>query len=401
MGRIVNKLSLKGDRILGFVVIALMLISVLVVYSSTGSLAFRVRGGDTSFYLLKQLFLLVGCYGVILLTQSCHYKYLLSFASFLLLASFGFLLLAKVMGATLNDTDRWIKIFGISFQPSEFAKLAVIIFCARAIAFEQTEKGCDDNVLLRLLWIIPVLGMIFMENFSTSALLGGICLFMLFVGRLSMRTFMKIIGGLVVAVALLIGVLFLMPEKQLGKVGRLLTVKSRLEAFFVPSKANKDDSYQSDQAKIAVARGGLFKVAPGTSVQRNFLPHPYSDFIFAIIVEEYGLGGAGIVMLLYLIILYRVGVIVRRCTRMFPAMLVTGLGLCIVLQALINMGVCVGLFPVTGQPLPLVSMGGTSLLFTSAAFGMILSVSHTFSEEGELEAKEKVKMAGQEVNEEM
>lgn len=401
MGRIVNKLSLKGDRILGFVVIALMLISVLVVYSSTGSLAFRVRGGDTSFYLIKQLFLLVGCYGVILLTQSCHYKYLLSFASFLLLASFGFLLLAKVMGATLNDTDRWIKIFGISFQPSEFAKLAVIIFCARAIAFEQTEKGCDDNVLLRLLWIIPVLGMIFMENFSTSALLGGICLFMLFVGRLSMKTFMKIIGGLVVAVALLVGVLFLMPEKQLGKVGRLLTVKSRLEAFFVPSKANKDDSYQSDQAKIAVARGGLFKVAPGTSVQRNFLPHPYSDFIFAIIVEEYGLGGAGIVMLLYLIILYRVGVIVRRCTRMFPAMLVTGLGLCIVLQALINMGVCVGLFPVTGQPLPLVSMGGTSLLFTSAAFGMILSVSHTFSEEGEREAKEKLKVAAQEVNEEM
>lgn len=401
MGRIVNRLSLKGDRILGFVVIALMLISVLVVYSSTGSLAFRVRGGDTSFYLIKQLFLLVGCYGVILLTQSCHYKYLLSFASFLLLASFGFLLLAKVMGATLNDTDRWIKIFGISFQPSEFAKLAVIIFCARAIAFEQTEKGCDDNVLLRLLWIIPVLGMIFMENFSTSALLGGICLFMLFVGRLSMKTFMKIIGGLVVAVALLVGVLFLMPEKQLGKVGRLLTVKSRLEAFFVPSKANKDDSYQSDQAKIAVARGGLFKVAPGTSVQRNFLPHPYSDFIFAIIVEEYGLGGAGIVMLLYLIILYRVGVIVRRCTRMFPAMLVTGLGLCIVLQALINMGVCVGLFPVTGQPLPLVSMGGTSLLFTSAAFGMILSVSHTFSEEGEREAKEKLKVAAQDVNEEM
>ena len=393
MGRIINKLSLKGDRILGIVVIALMLISLLVVYSSTGSLAFRVRGGDTSFYLLKQLFLLVGCYGVILLTQSCHYKYLLSFATFILLASFGFLVLAKVMGATLNDTERWIKIFGISFQPSEFAKLAVIIFCARAIAFEQTEKGCDDNVLLRMLWVVPILFLIFMENFSTSALLGGVCLFMLFVGRLSLKTFSKIIGGLVLLVVLLVAALFIVPEKQLGKVGRLLTVKSRLEAFFVPSKANKDDSYQSDQAKIAVARGGLFKVAPGTSVQRNFLPHPYSDFIFAIIVEEYGLGGAGVVMLLYLIILYRVGVIVRRCTRMFPAMLVTGLGLCIVLQALINMGVCVGLFPVTGQPLPLVSMGGTSLFFTSAAFGMILSVSHTFSEEGEREAKEKPKVA--------
>lgn len=395
-------LRLKGDRILGAVVIALMLISLLVVYSSTGSLAFRVRGGDTSFYLIKQLFLLVGCYGVILLTQSCHYKYLLSFASFILLASFGFLILAKVMGATLNDTDRWIKIFGISFQPSEFAKLAVVIFCARAIAFEQTEKGCDDNVLLRMLWVLPILFLIFMENFSTSALLGGVCLFMLFVGRLSMKTFGKIIGSGVVLIGLFVAILFIMPDKQLAKVGRLLTVKNRLEAFFIPSKANKDDSYQSDQAKIAVARGGLFKIAPGTSVQRNFLPHPYSDFIFAIIVEEYGLGGAGVVMLLYLIILYRVGVIVRRCTRMFPAMLVTGLGLCIVLQALINMGVCVGLFPVTGQPLPLVSMGGTSLLFTSAAFGMILSVSHTFSEEGEVEAKEKLKMATtQEDNEEI
>ena len=180
----------------------------------------------------------------------------------------------------------------------------------------------------------------------------------------------------------------------------MLTVKSRIEHFVNPSETDSDDSYQSDQAKIAVAKGGLMGLGPGNSVQRNFLPHPYSDFIFAIIVEEYGLVGAGIVMLLYLIILYRVGVIVRRCTRMFPAILVAGLGLCIVFQALINMGVCVGLFPVTGQPLPLVSMGGTSLLFTSASFGMILSVSHTFSEEGEREEKEKLKMAAQGINEE-
>lgn len=189
-------------------------------------------------------------------------------------------------------------------------------------------------------------------------------------------------------------------RKHLKSAGRLLTVKSRIEHFVNPSETDSDDSYQSDQAKIAVAKGGLMGLGPGNSVQRNFLPHPYSDFIFAIIVEEYGLVGAGIVMLLYLIILYRVGVIVRRCTRMFPAILVAGLGLCIVFQALINMGVCVGLFPVTGQPLPLVSMGGTSLLFTSASFGMILSVSHTFSEEGEREEKEKLKMAAQGINEE-
>ena len=162
--------------------------------------------------------------------------------------------------------------------------------------------------------------------------------------------------------------------------------------FFNPESVNSDDSYQSDQAKIAVAKGGLVGLGPGNSVQRNFLPHPYSDFIFAIIIEEYGLLGAGVVMLLYLIILYRIGVIVRRCTRTFPAILVTGLGLSIVFQALVNMGVCVGLMPVTGQPLPLMSMGGTSLIFTSAAFGMILSVSHTFSEEGEREEREKQRM---------
>nr|WP_286164652.1 FtsW/RodA/SpoVE family cell cycle protein [Odoribacter sp. OF09-27XD] len=151
-------------------------------------------------------------------------------------------------------------------------------------------------------------------------------------------------------------------------------------AFF----SGGEESFQAQQSKIAVARGGMLGVGPGNSVQRNFLPHPYSDFIFAIIIEEYGLVGGGVILLLFLIILYRIGVIVRRCTRTFPALLVTGLGLMIVLQAFVNMGVCVGLFPVTGQPLPLVSMGGTSLLFTSAAFGMILSVSHTFPEHGEM-----------------
>ena len=179
---------------------------------------------------------------------------------------------------------------------------------------------------------------------------------------------------------------------KVAEIGRIATVKSRIVNFFNPESVNSDDSYQSDQAKIAVAKGGLVGLGPGNSVQRNFLPHPYSDFIFAIIIEEYGLLGAGVVMLLYLIILYRIGVIVRRCTRTFPAILVTGLGLSIVFQALVNMGVCVGLMPVTGQPLPLMSMGGTSLIFTSAAFGMILSVSHTFSEEGEREEREKQRM---------
>ena len=374
-----NKVVFKGDRTLWYVVIGLMLASLIVVYSSTGSLAFRVRGGNTSYYLIKQLFLMFGCMVVILTLQSFHYKYFLSFAKIVLGMSLIFLLWAKFAGTTLNDAGRWVTIPGIgfTFQPSEMAKLGIIMYCARAIAFEQTEECCSNNVLWRLTLVVPVLFLIFMENFSTSALLGGVCL-----------------------VILMLAVVFIVPEKHLKSAGRLLTVKSRIEHFVNPSETDSDDSYQSDQAKIAVAKGGLMGLGPGNSVQRNFLPHPYSDFIFAIIVEEYGLVGAGIVMLLYLIILYRVGVIVRRCTRMFPAILVAGLGLCIVFQALINMGVCVGLFPVTGQPLPLVSMGGTSLLFTSASFGMILSVSHTFSEEGEREEKEKLKMAAQGINEE-
>ena len=386
-----NKVVFKGDRTLWYVVIGLMLASLIVVYSSTGSLAFRVRGGNTSYYLIKQLFLMFGCMVVILTLQSFHYKYFLSFAKIVLGMSLIFLLWAKFAGTTLNDAGRWVTIPGIgfTFQPSEMAKLGIIMYCARAIAFEQTEECCSNNVLWRMTLVVPVLFLIFMENFSTSALLGGVCLVMLFVGRLYWKTYAKLIGVIVGLLILMLAVVFIVPEKHLKSAGRLLTVKSRIEHFVNPSETDSDDSYQSDQAKIAVAKGGLMGLGPGNSVQRNFLPHPYSDFIFAIIVEEYGLVGAGIVMLLYLIILYRVGVIVRRCTRMFPAILVAGLGLCIVFQALINMGVCVGLFPVTGQPLPLVSMGGTSLLFTSASFGMILSVSHTFSEEGEREEKEK------------
>lgn len=261
----------------------------------------------------------------------------------------------------------------------------------QVIAFYQNERCCDDEALKKILFVAgPVIFLIFLDNFSTSLLMGLVCLAMLFVGRLRLKLIAMSVGALVATIVVLLVLAFTVPK--VAEIGRIATVKSRIVNFFNPESVNSDDSYQSDQAKIAVAKGGLVGLGPGNSVQRNFLPHPYSDFIFAIIIEEYGLLGAGVVMLLYLIILYRIGVIVRRCTRTFPAILVTGLGLSIVFQALVNMGVCVGLMPVTGQPLPLMSMGGTSLIFTSAAFGMILSVSHTFSEEGEREEREKQRM---------
>lgn len=384
-----DKIQLKGDKTLWYVIIGLAIASLLVVYSSTGKLAYRVHGGNTSAYLIKQVVLLFACFVVLIWLQSVHYKYFLGFAFTLLLVSCACLLYAQLFGVTLNGSSRWIEIFGISFQPSELAKLGVILYSARSIAFEQTDVGCNNRVLLRMLFVLPVLFLIFLENFSTSALLGLVCFVMLFVGRLPWWTLWKLVGGIVLVLGLLIAFVFIVPEEHLND--QLLKIKHRIENFVCPEKADSDDTYQSDQAKIAVAKGGLIGVGPGNSMQRNFLPHPYSDFIFAIIIEEYGLAGAVVIMLLYLIILFRVGVIVRRCTRTFPAILVTGLGLCIVFQALINMGVCVGLFPVTGQPLPLVSMGGTSLVFTSAMFGMILSVSHTFSKEGEREEKARLR----------
>jgi len=303
--------------------------------------------------------------------------------------SFIFLLWAKFAGTNLNDADRWIPLpLGLSFQPSELAKLGIIMYTARIIAFYQTDKGCSDEALKNvLLFTGPLIFLIFLDNFSTSFLLGLICMTMLFVGRLRLKLILISFASLIALVGVILVLAFTVP--QFEKIGRVATIKGRVTNFFSGAKKEREgSSYQSDQAKIAVAKGGLMGVGPGNSEQRNFLPHPYSDFIFAIIIEEYGLLGGGLTLLLYLIILYRIGVIVKRCTRTFPALLVTGLGLSIVFQAFVNMGVCVGLFPVTGQPLPLVSMGGTSLLFTSAAFGMILSVSHTFQEDGEVVEEE-------------
>lgn len=383
------KLDFKGDKVLWYIIIILMLASIMVVYSSTGQLAYREKGGNTSFYLIKQLILMLGCIGVIIGLQSVHYKYFLTFSKVVLGMSFIFLLWAKFAGTNLNDADRWIPLpLGLSFQPSELAKLGIIMYTARIIAFYQTDKGCSDEALKNvLLFTGPLIFLIFLDNFSTSFLLGLICMTMLFVGRLRLKLILISFASLIALVGVILVLAFTVP--QFEKIGRVATIKGRVTNFFSGAKKERgDSSYQSDQAKIAVAKGGLMGVGPGNSEQRNFLPHPYSDFIFAIIIEEYGLLGGGLTLLLYLIILYRIGVIVKRCTRTFPALLVTGLGLSIVFQAFVNMGVCVGLFPVTGQPLPLVSMGGTSLLFTSAAFGMILSVSHTFQEDGEVVEEE-------------
>jgi cell division protein FtsW len=300
------------------------------------------------------------------------------------------LLWAQIFPTAINDSARWVRIpgIGLTIQPSEIAKLGIVMYLARVIAFEQVNNYCSDKALMKVgIYTVFVLFLIFKENFSTSLLLGTVCLAMLFIGRLRWKTMFVLLGSLIVLASLFLVIIYTYPKSD--DFARVATIKHRLDSFFVPGKEGSD-TYQVDQSKIAIARGGLYGVGPGRSEQRNFLPNPFSDFIYAIIIEEYGLliGGA-VVLLIYLIILYRVGLIVRRCTRMFPALLVAGLGLTIVMQSLMHMMVCVGLFPVTGQPLPLVSMGGTSILLTGVAFGMIQSVAHTFSEAGRQEERER------------
>ncbi len=384
MSKLSRFFTIKGDRAIWYMVILLMLMSLLVIYSSTGRLAYNEQGGNTFFYLVKQLFFVFAGLVILLIFQRVEYTNYLRYANVLLGISFCLLLYARFAGAHFNGAGRWIRIplIGFTFQPSEFAKISVVIYMAKQIAFAQEERWCNARVVKDCWPVAFLLVVIFWDNFSTFALVTAVCILMLFVGRVQWKTLLKLVGGLVFLSALFLGIIMLVPEKYLKGVGRVETVKGRIVDFVSGSDDVKGYSFQSIHARIAIANGGLIGKGPGNSVQRNFLPHPYSDFIYAIVIEEYGLlfGGGGII-LIYLIILYRVGVIVRRSTRVFPAMLVLGLGFTILLQAMIHMGVCVGLLPVTGQTLPVVSMGGTSLFFTCVSFGIILSVSRSFSKE--------------------
>jgi len=385
MGRFISNYRLQGDKVIWIIIFLLSIISLLVVYSSTGTLAYKVKGGNTSYFFIKQLVLLLGCYFIIWVTHKIPYKHYSSWANMGLLIAIGMLLLAKIVGVNLNQASRWITIpvIGFNFQPSELAKLALILFVSRILSKFQTDRECQKEAFWKIIASIGVVcGIIFLDDFSTSALLGGICLMLMFIGRIAAKYLLGTMGaGLGLIIILLIIAPFL-PDS----FGRIHTVRNRILNFagMGEKKTDNDRNYQVDQAKVAVVSGGIIGKGPGNSDQRNFLPHPYSDFIYAIILEELGwFGGFGI-LALYLFLIYRAGSIVRKCDRTFPAFLVIGLSLSIVAQALTNMAVSVNLIPVTGQPLPLVSMGGTSLIFTSAALGMILSVSRSVKEQEEL-----------------
>ncbi len=369
MGEGISK-YFKGDKVIWAVIIVLSIYSLLAVYSSTGTLAVRKAGGNTMYYFIRHgVIQLFGLF-VIIFVHNIHYKYYSRLSQLFLYISIPLLLLTLVFGTSIHQASRWltIPVLGISIQTSDFAKFALIMFISRLLSLKQDQITVFRDAFIPIVVpVIVVCMLILPANLSSALILFATCLVLMFIGRISIRHLLSFgaIGILVIA-------LFITTTLLLDKEGRVGTWRNRVESFV---QGNDGDNYQAQQAKIAIVSGGIFSLKPGKSVQRNFLPQPYSDFIYAIIIEEYGLLLGGLpILLCYLFLIYRAGVVVRKASRTFPAFLAIGLTLNIVIQAFVNMAVTVNLLPVTGQNLPLVSMGGSSLLFTSISLGIILSV---------------------------
>ncbi|MEO1258731.1 MAG: FtsW/RodA/SpoVE family cell cycle protein [Bacteroidota bacterium] len=365
--------ELRGDRVIWMILAVLSMFSILAVYSSTGTLAWKIGGGNTTAYLTKHLFILgLGLFlaYVAYLTPYIRFKMLAPF-----LWSIAFLLLAYTLmfGVEINDARRWIRVpfINLTFQTSDFAKMALILLVAREMTKHKDYIKDFNKAFIPI--IIPTLlicGLIAPADLSTAAILFTTCLIMMFVGRVDLKYItLTIFLGIVVFAGLIVTAQ-LMPDLD---VIRLDTWISRLDGFFNPPQGGGIS--QVDQAKIAIANGDIIGLGPGNSIQRNYLPTPYADFIYAIICEEYGLIGAFLILSLYVLLFFRTTRLVTISEKSFGAMAAVGLSLNIVIQALANMAIATNLTPVSGLTLPMVSWGGTSVLFTCLFFGIILSVS--------------------------
>ncbi|MGY3053673.1 cell division protein FtsW [Pedobacter sp. UYEF25] len=362
----------KGDRWIWLIIILLSLISIMAVYSATGALAYRKNEAVEKLLITKHLiFVLLGI-AMIYIAHLLDYRYYAGISKILMVITIPLLIYTLIFGANLNDASRWVKIpvIGLTFQTSDLAKLALITFLARMLTKKQEHiKNVKESFIPIMGSVCIVFVLIALANLSTALMLFGVSILLLIIGRISIKQISIVCAG---GAVLLLFVVLLGPRRA--------TYASRVNAFLHPELQNSDKTFQADQSKIALATGGFFGKGPGNSTQRNFLPHPYSDFIFAIIIEEWGTLGGIVVMMLYLILLYRCIKIVTKAPKAFGALLAAGLSFSLTIQAFANMAVAVGLGPVTGVPLPLVSMGGTSMIFTSVAFGIILSVSKDIEE---------------------
>lgn len=397
-GNLVKKT--KGDRVIWAIVIILTLASLLLVYSSTGSLAYRMSKSTES-YLFKQFaFIILGLL-VIYFAHRINYTIYSRVALVLFLISIPLLLYTLLFGVELNSGSRWIKlpVINMTFQTSDLAKLALFMYMSRQLSRkQQVIKDFKKGFLPIIIPVAVICILIAPANLSTAILIAGTSFLLMFIGRVSTKHILITIGVAMIPVVILISIAVSNYDTKLGEskklpailsAGRIPTWIGRIQTFVYSKKEdNNEKLYQINQAKIAIAKGGWLGRGPGNSEQRNFLPHSYSDFIYAIIIEEYGIFGATVICFIYLLFLFRCIRIYRRCPYAFGAFLALALSFTLVIQAIANMGVNVNLFPNTGVTLPLVSMGGSSFLFTCLSIGIILSVARNVEQqEGKIAAQ--------------
>lgn len=361
--------NLKGDRSIWLIVLLLSLFSLMIVYSTSGSFVYKYNTSfGTEYYLVRQMAFIAAGMFLMYTAYRLHYMVYAKLAPFFMVIAVPLMVYTALFAPEVNDAARWIKIpiLELSFQTSDFARIALILWVARSLALKQDYiKSFKDAFLPVIAPVILFSALIAPSNLSTAALLFVTAFLMMFIGRISLKyVFLLFILGVVV-----FGGIFILGH-YFPEHFRVETWMSRIQAFLY-----SEGSYQAVQSKIAIAEGGLFGVGPGNSVQRNFLPYAYADFIYAIICEEYGFLGGMVLLFIYLWLLIRAVSLVTRCPKTFGAMLAMGLTLNIVITAFANMAVSVKLVPTTGLTLPLISMGGTSFLFTCLSLGIILSVS--------------------------
>lgn len=398
MIKLISNNIFKGDKVVWMVFFFLCMISLVEIYSASSSLTYQ--GGNHWDPMIRQAGLLVTGLILIVIIARIPCKYFKLLPIILYPSAILLLLYALIFGGTINGGNRWIELGSLSFQPSEIAKGALIITLAAVLSMAQnkenikTRKGIKQIVTatrgghalpFKVCGALTLLmcGLIVTENFSTAAILFAVAFAMMFIGNIPMDLIFKSILGIAAIGAVCGTLLLITPDNVLGSMGgRPLTWKHRIESKLhigEDKEANKaysiEDNWQEDNANIAIANSNIIGLGPGNSIQRDFLSHAESDFIYSIIIEETGALGGIFVIFLYIVLLIRASRIAQRCDRFFPAFLVMGITIILVLQAMINMGVAVGLFPVTGQPLPLISRGGTSILITCCYFGIILSIS--------------------------
>jgi cell division protein FtsW len=380
----------RGDKYIWGLVILLSLISILVVYSATGSLAYKMYRGNTSFYLFKQIvFTLIGLL-VVFGLHRVNYTVFSRVATILFILSVPLLIYTLFFGAKINEGSRWIKlpIINLTIQSSDVAKLALFMYLSKVLSKKQEViKDFKKGFLPVIIPVFIICGLIMPANLSNALLTGATSLLLLFIGRVSFKHILLTIGVAMIPIVIIISVAIATHKSNEGTIdsskpvvaaslkkwGRFGTWVNRVQDFMYAK--DNEVPYQVQQAKIAIANGGIFVgLGPGNSQQRNFLPQAYNDFIYAVIIEEYGLLGGAFIIFIYLVFLFRCIRIFRKCPYAFGAFLALGLSFTLIIQAVANMAVNVAIVPVTGVTLPLLSMGGSSFIFTCCSIGLILSV---------------------------